>query len=186
MDPTLLYCTAVTGVELDRLRIEKLLRRAADTLEGDWLLVGGAAAALWFSPQRTTQDIDLIKDELSNVDRLRLLEVAEAEGLPFEAVNSAADFRIRRIPDWTLHAVLLHAGASARIFRPSATVFLLSKISRLGEQDLDDCLALLDWCAAHGEDVDRTRVTTALVALPATSDDALAARRTQLAGVLAS
>jgi hypothetical protein len=174
----------VTSVELDRARIEQLLRRAADTLEGDWILVGGAAAALWFSPERTTQ-IDLVKDKLGNDDRLRLLEVAEAEGLPFETVNSAADFVIRRIPDWTHGAVLLRAGSSARIFRPSSTVFLLSKIGRLGEQDLDDCIALLAWCHDHDEPADRARVASALSALPASTDRALVERRRQLADALA-
>jgi hypothetical protein len=175
----------VTGVELDRARIEQLLRRAADTLEGDWILVGGAAAAMWFSPERTTQDIDLVKDTLGNDDRLRLMEVAEAEGLPIETVNSAADFLIRRIPGWMQGAVLLRHGTSARILRPAATVFLLSKIARLGEQDLDDCLALLAWCSEHGESIDRARVTAALAALPATADLALAERRRQLTDELA-
>jgi hypothetical protein len=175
----------MTGVELDRARIERLLQRAADSLEGDWVLAGGAAAAVWFSPTRTTQDVDLIKDELGDKDRLRLLEVAEAEGLPFETVNSAADFVLRRIPGWMENAVLLRKGTSARIFRPSATVFLLSKIGRLGEQDLADCLALLEWCERHTESVDRVRVMAALSALRATTDVALAERRRVLAETLA-
>jgi hypothetical protein len=174
----------VTGLELDRTRIDGLLARAADILEGDWILVGGAAAALWFSPQRTTQDIDLVKETSTNDDRLRLMEVAEAEGLPVESVNSAADFALRRIPGWTHGAVLLRAGATARIFRPSATVFLLSKLRRLGEQDLDDCIGLLRWCVAHGEPVDRVRVRAEIGNLPETADHALAQRRRELAGML--
>jgi hypothetical protein len=174
----------VAGLELDRARIEALLARAADTLDGDWMLVGGALAALWFSPERTTQDIDLVKRASSNDDRLRLMEVAEAEGLPVESVNSAADFVLRRIPDWTSGAVLLRSGKRAHIYRPSATVFLLSKLRRLGEQDLDDCIALMGWCAAHGEPLDRDRIRTAIDALPETTDRALADRRLQLAGAL--
>lgn len=167
----------MASLQLDRLRIEQLLARAADTLDGDWMLVGGAAAALWFSPERTTQDIDLVKHQSSNEDRLRLMEVAEAEGLPFETVNSAADFVLRRIPDWTRDAVLLRRGRSALIYRPSATVYVQSKLARLAEQDLDDCLALLAWIEQHGETLDRTRIKTALGSLPPTADVALAERR---------
>jgi hypothetical protein len=175
----------VPTIELDRARIERLLARAADTLDGDWMLVGGSAAAVWFSPTRTTQDIDLVKEHGTNADRLRLMQVAVAEGLPFESVNSAADFVLQRIADWTRDAVLLRRGTSACIYRPSATVFVLSKINRLGEQDLDDCLALLAWCEHHAETVDRARVVSALAALPATADLALLTRRGALADALA-
>lgn len=179
------YRSAVPRVELDRTRIERFLSRAADALEGDWVLIGGAAAAVWFAPGRTTEDIDLIGSHGTNAERLRLMEVADAEGLPVEVVNSAADFYIRRYPEWNREVVLLREGA-ARIFRPTATMFLLFKIGRLGEQDLDDCLALLAWCDAHGESVDRARVTAALAALAETTDAALAERRRQLADALAS
>ena len=176
----------MAGLELDRARIEQLLARAADTLDGDWMLVGDAAAALWFSPERTTQDIDLVKPTSSNDDRLRLMEVAEAEGLPVESVNSAADFALRRIPDWNRDAVLLRSGKTARIYRPSPTVFVLSKLRRLGEQDLDDCVALLAWCARHHEAIDRDRVRAALDALPETVDRALIERRSQLTAAVAA
>ena len=175
----------MTAIELDRARIEGLLARAADTLDGDWMLVEGAVAALWFSPERTTQDIDLVKRTSSNDDRLRLMEVAEAEGLPVESVNSAADFVLRRIPDWDRDAVLLRSGKTARIYRPSPTVFVLSKLRRLGEQDLDDCLALLAWCTTHDESIDGEVARAAIDALPATADRTLAERRRQLAAALA-
>jgi len=84
-----------------------------------------------------------------------------------------------------LDRVLLCAGKTARIYRPSATVFLLTKIRRLGEQDLDDCLGAIAWCEQHGESVDRGRVTGALAALAPTTDAALAARRRELGEALA-
>ncbi len=180
-----MYRSAVPRLELDRTRIERFLARAADALQGDWLLVGGAAAAMWFSPGRMTEDIDLIGSEGTNAERLRLMEVADAEGLPVEVVNSAADYFIRRDPAWNREMVLLREG-SARIFRPTATMFLLFKIGRLGETDLDDCLALLAWCEAHGEPVDRGRVAAALAALSQTIDTARAERRQQLATALGS
>ena len=148
-----MYRTAVVRVELDRARIERFLTRAVATLEGEWVLIGGAAAAVWFSPGRTTEDIDLVGGEGTNAERLRLMEVADAEGLPVEAVNSAADFYVRRIKDWNREVVVLLQG-TATIYRPTATLFLLLKINRLGEQDLDDCLALLEWCRTHDEPID--------------------------------
>lgn len=170
---------------LDRARIERFLARAADDLEGDWLLVGGAAAAVWFAENRTTEDIDLIGCAGTMTERLRLLELAEKEGLPVEAVNSAADFFVRRLPGWNAALVALRQGKTATIYRPSATTFLLLKIGRLGEQDLEDCLALVCWCRKRGESMDHDRVRIALEALPPTTDAALVARRRQLAFALA-
>ncbi len=49
-----MYRNSVPRFELDRTRIERFLARAAQELEGEWLLIGGAAAAVWFAPERTT------------------------------------------------------------------------------------------------------------------------------------
>ena len=53
-------------MQLDRARIDRFLDRAADELEGEWVLAGGAAAAVWFAPDRTTEDIDLIGSDGTN------------------------------------------------------------------------------------------------------------------------
>lgn len=63
-------------------------------------------------------------------------------------------------------------------------MYLLLKVRRLDERDLDDCLALLAWAATHGEAVDRERVATAIAALPATADANLAGRRERLVETL--
>jgi hypothetical protein len=181
-----MYRTVVPRTELDRIRIERFLSRAADTLDGERILVGGAAAAVWFAPERVTENIDLIGSHGTNAERLRLMEVADAEGLPIEVVNSAADFFVRKIPDWNHQVVVLRQGTSAKILRPTATMYMLFKLSRLGEQDLDDCLALLAWCNDHDEVVDRARVKSALTLLPETTDVALAARRHVLVDALDS
>lgn len=157
-----------------------MLQSAAENLTGDWVLVGGAAAAVWFAPGRTTEDIDLIGPHGTNADLLLLMEIAESHGLPIETINPAAGFYLRRIIGWNQEVVLLREGR-ARIYRPNATLFLLLKLGRLGEKDLDDCAALLAWSEANGEPIDRGRVTTALAALPVTTDAALAERRQQLA-----
>ncbi len=79
-------------LRLDRARIERFLDAACDRLEGEWLLVGGAAAAIWFMDGRVTEDVDLIGLAGTPAERRQLMELATEEGLPVEAVNSAADF----------------------------------------------------------------------------------------------
>ena len=170
----------MTGQRFDRERVEKFLRVAGERLEGEWLLIGGGAAAAWFAPSRTTEDLDIIGLSGSQQDRFALMELAASEGLPIEAVNSAADFFVRRVPDWRSHLLELHRGKNAIVYRPDATLFLRLKIGRLSEVDLEDCLALLDHCDRTGESVTRAEVRAALVALPATPDEALRGRRATL------
>lgn len=141
------------------------------------LLIGGAAAATWFAPLRTTENLDLIGLAGTQAERFALMNLAVDAGLPVEAVNSAADFFVRKIADWREQLVVLHRGARGTIYRPTATLFLLLKIGRLSETDLDDCLRLLDHCRATGEPVDRPRVRAALNAL---TDEVLAERRERL------
>jgi hypothetical protein len=119
-----------------------ILQRMVDEVPGDWLLIGGALAAMWSSARRTTQDIDLVP-LTDAASRNRLLAFAEAAALPVEALNSAADFFVRRIPGWDQDLVLLHQGSCGRVFRPKAGVFLRLKLARLSEQDLEDCQVVL-------------------------------------------
>jgi hypothetical protein len=171
-------------LRLGRERIRRFLERAADALDGDWLLIGGAAAALWFREDRVTEDIDLVGLGDAPGARLALLELADEEGLPIEAVNSAADFFVRRVDGWRDRLELLLAGARGTIYRPDPTLFLLLKLRRLSETDLDDCLALLVHVAREGAALDRDGVSQALAALPATEDERLRERRKALGAAL--
>lgn len=171
-------------LRFDRARIQALLELAGERLTGEWLLIGGAAAAAWFAPVRTTEDLDLIGLGGSLAERLALMDLAASAAIPIEAVNSAADFFIRRIEDWREQLVLLHRGASATVYRPSATLFLLLKLGRLSAVDLDDCLALLEHCKTSGEAIDRARVCAHLDARPPTQDASLVGRRARLRAAL--
>jgi hypothetical protein len=164
----------------DRDRIQAFIALAGDRLEGEWLLIGGAAAAAWFAPGRTTEDVDLVGLAGTQAERFALMELAVEASVPVEAVNSAADFFVRRIAGWRDRLVLLHRGPRAAIYRPDATLFLLLKLARLSEVDAADCLALIAHCEQHGEPIDRTRVRAALEQQPATDDERLLARRAQL------
>ena len=176
--------------ELDRERIERLLLAATAQLEGDWLLVGGALVSIWLEPRRVTEDVDLIGLAGTAQERMALMQLAESQGLPIEAVNSAADFFVHRIPGWRDEIRLLRSGANARIHRPTPTLFLLLKIGRLSEQDLGDCMLLRKYearCIAEGnhEDaLDTRRVLDAVAALAPTVDEALATRRDTLRAAL--
>ena len=167
----------------DRTAVEQLLALAVDRLDGDWLLIGGAAAAAWFRDDRVTEDVDLVGMSGTQAERFALMQLATDAGLPVEAVNSAADFFVRKVADWREQLVPLRVGR-ATIYRPNATLFLLLKLDRLSESDLDDCTRLLAHCATTGEAVDCARVRSRLAALPETADAALGARRAALARTL--
>lgn len=170
---------------LDAEAIERLLDAATDRLEGEWILVGGALAAIWFSPTRVTEDVDLVGLAGTNEQRLALMRLAQDVGLPIEAVNSAADFFVLRNPRWRDDIEVLRRGPRSVLYRPTPTFFLLLKM-RLGEQDLDDCLKMIEHASDHGLALDRARVIAAIDALAATEDAPLRDRRARLRARLAT
>jgi len=120
----------VAPLRFDKPRIEALLAAVSQQLDGEWLLIGGAAAAAWFSFARTTEDVALVGLAGTSDQRFALMNLASTAGLPVEAVNSAGDFFVRRIDGWRDELVVLMRGPRATIYRPSATLFLLLKIER--------------------------------------------------------
>jgi hypothetical protein len=163
-----------------------LIERVGEHLDGEWLVIGGAAAADWFAPARTTEDIDLIGLGGTQVERFALMQFAADAGLPIEAVNSAADFFVRRVEGWRDQLVVLHRGSRATIYRPTATLFVLLKIARLSQTDLEDCLGLIAHCRATGEGIEPERLTAALDALSSTDDHMMQQRREHLRDALAA
>lgn len=73
-------------------------------------------------------------------------------------------------------------GDKGTVFRPNATLFLLLKATRLDEQDLEDCRAVL----GSGEAIDRDRVLRSIDSLPAATGPDQAARRDQLRRLIAT
>ncbi len=161
---------------LDRDRLDAIVTSVCDRLEGEWLIIGGAIVALWFAPRRTTEDVDIIGLGGTAAERLSLMQLADSLGLPVESMNSAADFFVHRIADWRDQLVLFRKGAKGAVFRPSATLFLLLKVRRLDERDLEDCRGVI----ASGEAFDRGRIAMEIAALPAAADEEVARRRDEL------
>jgi hypothetical protein len=166
--------------QLDRQRIDAALQLVVDRLPGDWLLIGGALVAMWLEPRRMTEDIDLVAVRGTGAERLDLLGVAGDLALPVEALNSAADFFVERIPNWLAETEPLRQGARGRILRPTPTLFLLLKLGRLSGTDLDDCLAMLGKVSAGRLPLDGPRVLTAIDELPLAADPELERRRDHL------
>jgi hypothetical protein len=164
-------------VELDRSGLARVVDAVAERLAGEWLLVGGALVALWLEPRRTTEDIDILGLRGTAEERWALMALAVELGLPVEAMNSAADFFVRRIEGWRDELEPFRRGARGRVYRPTVTLFLLLKLGRLSEQDLADCLAALRRAGAEGLRLDPGRVLEALAVLPPPGDAALAHRR---------
>lgn len=162
---------------MDRQRIDAVVQAVADRLDGEWLLVGGSLVALWIEPRRTTEDVDLVPVRGSKDARMALLGLAADLGLPVEALNSAADFFVERIPGWTDEIEVLRKGRRGTIYRPSPTLFLLLKIRRLSEEDLRDCLALLKKAARESLAVDPGAVLRGIDALRAPEDEGVRGRR---------
>jgi hypothetical protein len=170
----------VKPTTLDQRRIRELVELAGEQLEGDWVLVGGALAALWFTPGRVTEDVDIVSVVDRPDRRYALLDFAIAAGLSAEVVNSAADFFLRRIAGWEDHLEVLHIGSRARILRPTPTLFLMLKVGRMSEADLDDCLALVAEAKRSLWRIDVARVVAHLDALAPTGSAPAGARRQKL------
>ncbi len=81
--------------------------------------------------------------------------------MPVEAINQAGAYFLHGIEGWQEHLVLVNEGKTARIHRPDPTLFLLLKIRRMTESDLDDCTAFMRWASRSGERTDGAIVADA-------------------------
>jgi len=112
---------------------------------------------------RMTADIDVAGPDDAAMDQVVvLLEIARDLGLPAESVNQAGAYFVRGIDGWRDALVVLHEGPSATMHVPNATLFVLTKMERLTEADLDDCVAMLRRARTRGEPCDRQRLRGAV------------------------
>jgi hypothetical protein len=171
---------------LDRARIDTILEAVVARLDGEWLLIGGALVATWLEPRRVTEDVDIMGMRGTAEERYALMELADALGLPVEAVNSAADFFVRRVDGWRSEIEILRTGSRSTLYRPTITLFVILKMGRLSERDLEDCRAALLRAKVDGSRVDTARLLGSIDKLPAVEEAALRERRAQLREWIAS
>jgi hypothetical protein len=145
---------------LGRKKIEKVLRESMDRIEGEWVLVGGSLLVVQGFSDRSTVDIDLVG--LSNPTQsaaLELMKVAEANGIPIEAVNQAASYFVLRIENVRDHLVPWISGKKGRLYEPDLYLYVSTKIGRLSETDLSDSIA---WIRARKPYASRERILETL------------------------
>ncbi len=148
---------------IDAGTVRRFVRLAGERLRGEWVILGGAVLPLLGAGVRVTVDIDVAgPDGGGNDQTLALLDLAESVGLAPEAVNQAAAHFLRKVRGWRSDLVEVHRGPRATIFRPGATLFVLLKIPRLSDADLEDCRAMLGYAARTGEKVDGARLRRAI------------------------
>jgi hypothetical protein len=171
---------------LDAKVLRRFVELAGDRLEGDWVVIGGCVPHLLGLGVRTTLDIDVAGPPGSGPDQaLALMEIAEELGLPVEAINLTGGFFLSKIEGWQQHVRVVHTGRSARVLVPDTTLFLLLKMARLTEADLDDCLLMVQWAREQGEPLDVARITAAAKGHAHKDSDAYRQRLQRLMGAIA-
>ncbi len=135
--------------EIQKLNIDKALKILSNEIGGEWILLGGALALFEFSSQRATHDIDIVPKVPNPMERSKLFDVAEKLHLPIEAINSAADFFLKKFLGWEDHLVLIIQGPKGTIYRPDLTLYFALKLSRGTEADIQDCNQALLTLSKH-------------------------------------
>ena len=139
---------------LDSALFTKLLRKAADKLKGEWLLVGGTLLPAVGINVRSTVDIDLIGlTPAESNQQLELMQLAESLGLPVDSINQTAAFFLKKVGYTRGDLLVLHKGSGATIFRPSLALYWRLKCGRLSETDVEDCRHYMKFCVEAGDPV---------------------------------
>lgn len=144
---------------ITRKQYDDFINNIADDIESDWVIIGGSLLAIIHASDRSTADIDICPiHDISNEDRLLLMNVAIKSGLPIEAINPSADFFLRQIPHWKSALVLLKPGKKGNIFRPSLELYLKLKLNRGSDTDIKDCLSFIEWHKKNSLEIDTENI----------------------------
>jgi len=135
--------------------LDQFFERASEKLCGEWILLGGSVLPFLERPIRATVDIDLATTSLKGGEQqLELMEIAESLSLPVEAVNTFAEFFLRKIPGFENNLVLMYSKGDFCVYRPNVNLFIQLKLSRLSESDLEDTLEFLKFAGEIKERID--------------------------------
>ena len=92
---------------ITRKQYDDFIKNVLEEIESDWVIIGGSLLAIIHASDRSTADIDICPlNEMTNEQRLLLMNIATKSGLPIEAINPSADFFLRQIPNWKAALVL--------------------------------------------------------------------------------
>ena len=125
--------------------MNKFLKKALNSLDGDWIIIGGTLLPMMGIDHRVTIDIDIINLDFksSTNETIQLMEIAESLKLPIESINQAGAYFLSKIDNLKEHLVLLDKSKKCRIYRPDAYLYIRLKIARMSESDLSDCLIFI-------------------------------------------
>ena len=163
---------------MDKKIIQKFIQLLGEKVTGKWVIMGGSVLPLLDASTRHTQDIDVAGPSKATLgESLALMEIAQTLGLPIEAVNQAAAFFLHKIPGWDKEIILIYKGPKAEIYRPSSGLYVLLKLNRLSETDLDDCIKMIQYAYGHKEFFDAKKVEKAIKNFIKKSEDTLRSNR---------
>lgn len=135
------------------------VKKILEKIDCDWLIIGGSLLILLKASERATTDIDICPiEELTNERRLQLMDVAQQSGLPIEAINPAADFFLRQIPNWKESLVLYKTGKNGNLYRPSLELYFKLKLNRASDSDISDCISFLKWYEKNNLAFDKAKL----------------------------
>jgi len=145
---------------LDSKLLNKFLGHCGDSLEGDWLLLGGTLLPAVGLNIRSTVDIDIVhlESKESKNQTLALMDIAEKLGLGVESVNQAAAYFLEKCGYKKEDLILFHKGRKARIFRPSVALYWKLKVNRMTESDLTDCLHYYNYCLGQKDKIQTSQL----------------------------
>jgi len=134
--------------------LKKFKEEAVKSLFGEWVVIGGAVLHALNIEERTTMDIDLARKSGGEDQTLELMKISEKLKLPVTTINQAGSFFLNKIENWKDNLILMAESQNCKLYRPNGTLFLLLKIQRMSESDLQDCLQMLKFCKKENEQVD--------------------------------
>lgn len=124
---------------MDNKTINDFITKALNVLEGEWILVGGSLLLALDLSKRVTVDIDILPVETStNQSMLALMKISEELGMPVETINMAAEYFLKKIPDWKKELIVFKKGKNCILYRPSKKLFQALKEGRGTETDMLD------------------------------------------------
>ncbi|WP_447970518.1 hypothetical protein [Nitrospira sp. M1] len=135
--------------------LDRFFELASEKISGEWVLLGGSVLPYLGRPIRATVDIDLATTSLrAGEHQLELMEIAESLSLPVEAVNTAAEFFVRKIAGFENNLVRMYFKGDFSVYRPNVNLFIQLKLPRLSESDLEDSLEFLTFAGEIKEHID--------------------------------